>query len=70
VAQRGKSAAKKGGSQQEVRRTFKMLREVWLNIGVEKVDMHEGIMIKALLDSGTTGIFMDRQMAARHGFKL
>jgi len=33
---------------------FKMLREVWLNIGVEKVDMHEGITIKVLLDSGTT----------------
>jgi len=47
-----------------------MLREVWLNIGVEKIDMHEGVMIKALLDSGTTGMFMDRQMAARHGFKL
>jgi len=27
-------------------------------------------MIKALLDSGATGMFMDRQMAARHGFKL
>ena len=65
-----KSAAREGGSQQEVRRTFKMLREVWLNIGVEKVDTHEGIMIKALLDSGATGIFMDRQTAARHGFKL
>jgi len=47
-----------------------MLREVWLNIGVEKIDTHEGIMIKALLDSGTTGMFMDRQTAARHGFKL
>jgi len=47
-----------------------MLREVWLNIGVEKIDMHEGIMIKALLDSSTTGMFMNRQMAARHGFKL
>jgi len=47
-----------------------MLREVWLNIGVEKIDMHEGIMIKALLDSGTTEMFMDRQTAARHGFKL
>jgi len=43
---------------------------VWLNIGVEKIDMHEGIVIKALLDSGATGMFMDRQMAARHGFKL
>jgi len=54
----------------EVRRTFKMLREMWLNIGVEKIDMHEGVMIKALLDSGAMGMFMDRQMAARHGFKL
>jgi len=41
-----------------------------LNIGVEKIDMHEGVMIKALLDSGTTGMFMDRQTAARHRFKL
>jgi len=47
-----------------------MLREVWLNIGVEKIDMHEGIMIKALLDSGATGMFMNRQTAARHRFKL
>jgi len=41
-----------------------------LNIGVEKIDMHEGIMIKTLLDSGTMGMFIDRQTAARHGFKL
>jgi len=47
-----------------------MLREVWLNIGVEKIDTHEGVVIKALLDSGTTGMLMDRQTAARHGFKL
>jgi len=47
-----------------------MLREVWLNIGVEKIDTHEGVMIKALLDSSATGMFMDKQMAARHGFKL
>jgi len=64
------SAAGEGGSRKEARRTFKMLREVWLNIGVEKIDMHEGVMIKALLDSGATGMFMDRQTAARHGFKL
>jgi len=64
------SAAREGGSQQEVRRTFKMLREVWLNIGVEKIDTHEGVVIKALLDSGATGMFMDKQTAARHGFKL
>jgi len=64
------STAREGGSRKEVRRTFKMLREVWLNIGVEKINTHEGVMIKALLDSGATGMFMDRQTAARHGFKL
>jgi len=47
-----------------------MLREVWLNVGVEKLDIHEGITIKALLDSGTIGMFMDKRMVARYGFKL
>jgi len=32
-----------------------MLREVWLNIGVEKIDTHEGVMVKALLDSSADG---------------
>ena len=41
-----------------------------MNIGVEKLDTHEGITVKALLDSGATGMFMDKRMAARHGFKL
>ena len=64
------STAREGGSQKEVRRTFNMLREVWMNIRVKKIDMHEGVMIKALLDSGAMEMFMDRQMAAMHGFKL
>jgi len=70
VPYKRKCAAREGGSRKEIRRTFKMLREVWLNIGVEKIDMHKGVMIKALLDSGATGMFMDRQTAARHRFKL
>jgi len=49
---------------------FKILREVWLNIGLEKIDTYEGITVKALLDSGTTGMFMDRKIVVRHGFKL
>jgi len=32
--------------------------------------MHKGITIKALLNSGTTGMFIDKRIAARHGFKL
>jgi len=47
-----------------------MLREVWLNIGVEKIDIHKGVAVKALLDSGATGMFMDNRTAAKHGFML
>jgi len=36
-----------------------MLRKMWLNIGVEKVDIHEGVTVKVLLDSSATGIFID-----------
>ena len=41
-----------------------------MNIEVEKVDIYEGVTVKALLDSGTTEIFMDKKMAARHRFRL
>jgi len=34
------------------------------------MDIHEGVTVKALLDSSTTGMFMDRKIAARNGFKL
>ena len=64
------STAKEGSSQREVRRTFKMLREIWLNVGVEKLDTHKDITVKALLDSGAIGMFMDKRIAARHRFKL
>jgi len=47
-----------------------MLRKVWLNIGVEKVDTHKGVTVKVLLDSGTAEMFMDKKMATKHGFKL
>ena len=34
------------------------------------MDTHKGIMVKVLLDSGVTGMFMDKKMAAKHGFRL
>jgi len=49
---------------------FKMLREVWLNIGVKKVDTHKSVIVRALLDSSMTGMFINRKMAAKHGFRL
>jgi len=32
--------------------------------------MYEGITVKVLLDSSTTGMFMDQKMVAKHGFRL
>ena len=32
--------------------------------------MYEDITIKALLDSSTIGMFMDKKTVAKHGFKL
>jgi len=49
---------------------FKMLREVWLNIRVEKVDIYKSVIVRALLDSSMTGMFINRKMAAKHGFRL
>jgi len=41
-----------------------------MDIGIEKVDIYEGIIVKALLDSDTIGMFIDRKMAAKYGFRL
>ena len=70
MVQRGKSIAKEKEKARDIRRTFKILREVWLDIGIEKVNLHEGITIKALLNSSATGMFMDRRMTERYGFKM
>jgi len=53
-----------------VRRTLKPLREVWLEVGIEKLDNHKGVTVKVLLDSGTTGIFVDKKFVEEHGFRL
>ena len=65
-----KGTVREGSGQRDLRRIFKILREVWLNIGVENVNIYKGITVKVLLDSGTTGIFMDKKMVAKYGFRL
>jgi len=65
-----KGTAKEKGRQRDLKRTFKILREMWLNIKVEKVDMHESITVKVLLDSSVTEMFMDRKIAAKYGLRL
>ena len=64
------STVKEEGSQRDIRRTFKMLREVWLNVRIEKINTYEDVIVKALLDSSTTGIFMDKRTVAKYGFRL
>ena len=62
--------AKVAAGERDVRRTLKPLREVWLEVGIEKLNNHERVTVKALLDSGATGIFMDKKFMEEHGFKL
>jgi len=54
----------------EVRRTLRPLREVWMNVGIKKVDMHEGRTVRPLLDSEATGLFMSKGLAQKGGYKL
>ena len=37
---------------------------------MEKIDIHKGVIVKVLLDSSTTDMFIDCKMAAKHGFRL
>jgi len=54
----------------DMRRTLQPLREVWMKVGLEKLESHEGVAVKALLDSGATGLFMDMTFVREKGFKM
>ena len=41
-----------------------------MKVGLEKLESHEGIAVKALLDSGATGLFMDTTFTREKGFKI
>ena len=47
-----------------------LMRKVTVKIGLERIDMQEGITVKALLDSGATGLVMGSEFARKQGFKL
>ena len=61
---------KVAAEKRDMRRTLKPLREVWLEVKIEKLDNHKGVTVKVLLDSGVTGIFVDKKFMEKHGFKL
>ena len=41
-----------------------------MKIGLERIDMQEGIMVEALLDSGAMRLVMSSEFAKKQGFKL
>jgi len=54
----------------DLRHTLWPLKEVWMKIEMEKVDNHKGVSVKALLDSGATGMFADKKFVEKNRFKL
>ena len=46
------------------------MREVMVKIGLERINMQEGITVEALLDSGATGLVMSSEFTRKQGFKL
>ena len=41
-----------------------------MKVGLEKLESHEEVAVKALLDSRATGLFMDMTFAREKGFKM
>ena len=41
-----------------------------MKIGLERIDIQEGITVEALLDSGATRLVMSSEFAKKQGFKL
>ena len=62
--------AKVAAEERDVKRTLKSLREIWLEVEIEKLDNHKGVTVKALLDSSATGMFIHKKFVEEHGFRL
>ena len=41
-----------------------------MKVGLEKLESHEGVAVRALLDSGATGLFIDTTFAKEKGFRM
>ena len=54
----------------DIRHILWPLREVWMKVGLEKLESYKRIAVKALLDSGAIGLFIDTTFAREKGFKM
>jgi len=62
---------KSEGTKKEGRKVeMEILREVTVKIGLERIDMQEGITVEALLDSGAMGLVMSSEFTKKQGLKL
>ena len=41
-----------------------------IKVGLEKLENHERVVVKVLLDSGAADLFIDTKFAKEKGFKL
>jgi len=41
-----------------------------MQVRLERIDNHEGMLVKALLDSDATGMFADKKFVEKNSFKL
>ena len=57
------------GSKEETREG-RPLWEVTVKIGLERIDMQEGVTVEVLLDSRAMGLVMSSEFARKQGFKL
>ena len=54
----------------DVWHTLQLLWEVWMKVGLKKLENHERVAVKALLNSEATGLFMDTAFTKKKGFKI
>jgi len=47
-----------------------LLRKVTVNIGLERIDMQEGVIVEVLLDSGVMRLVMSSEFTRKQEFKL
>jgi len=65
-----KRSEKTKGDERIVRHTMRPLRAVWMKVGLEKVDTHEGVAVDMLLDSGAIGLFINKEFVEKNGFRI
>ena len=49
---------------------LQLLREVWMKVGLEKLESHEEVAVKVLLDNRAIGLFIDTKFVKEKGFRL